>query len=265
VKKFIFSNTPVSVQNHQLKAFAMFYDALFTSQRSTSLRKFIGRNDIAFGTSPPLLKVYKWILDFGTSETTKVKNQESRTEEFEIKNKGKEVIQFSIEPHDICTNEYAITISPLSGELKKNQSVTITVNFHLNKPVQKVQELLVIDIIGGARYYIGIHVLCEKKQFGIPPNQVEMVHVEGIGSVPRVLVHLRSILEKHDGFSNQGIFRLNGNDTLVKKMKAELNLEEYGDSTSMNEIANLIKIWFRELPEGVLDVLPAQRIIGTFY
>jgi hypothetical protein len=99
---------------------------------------------------------------------------------------------------------------------------SIAVSFTLHKAMQRAQELLVMDVVAGARYYIGINVVCEKKQYGISHDQVEKENVPGIGNIPKVLIHLRTTLEKHKGYESQGIFRLNGNDTVMKRMKKEV-------------------------------------------
>jgi hypothetical protein len=65
IKKFVFSNNALSIQNHQLKAYAMFYECLFGSAQKKverianvpSIKKFIEREDIVFGACPPILKV----------------------------------------------------------------------------------------------------------------------------------------------------------------------------------------------------------------
>ncbi len=63
--------------------------------------------------------MYKFIIDFGTNAQNECKAKETRTEELFIKNKGKDTLKFIIENPIIDNNDYHITITPSTGELKK--------------------------------------------------------------------------------------------------------------------------------------------------
>ncbi|KAL0483358.1 hypothetical protein AKO1_014645 [Acrasis kona] len=272
IKKFIFSSTPAEVQSHQLKAYGLFYDSLLNSSQkkldkitgssASSIKKFIERSDIVLGSPPPMLKLNNYVLDFNSYNEPCALGR-TLTEEFTISNKGRDSLHFKFEIDKITTNDYSFTVCPSSGEVKKDKKMSIVVTFTLYNKMKRVQELLVLEVKGGARYYMGLEVICDKRQYGTSLKDVEMTYVDGIGMVPKVLVLLKHLLIKHKAYESQGIFRLNGNDVEVKRIKNEINMDNFNDieDVNVNDVANLIKIWFRELPSGILDEIPHQKLI----
>jgi hypothetical protein len=253
------------------------------SKQQERFRKLTQRKDLVLGQSPHLVKVcdrlifgqysnsflpqiYSYLLQFGCTPEQPCKVGHTVEDILLIKNKSKNPINYYLyEPAQ--SPYFSVALNPAKNEVKKNTHQEIHVNFTLHKPCAKIQELLILEIEGGARYYIGIDIACEQRQFGVDPLDVELEHVEGVGTLPKVLVHMRHILEKYNAFETEGLFRLAGNDKNIHTIKGELNRYEYIDHGpgSINEIANLIKIWFRELPDNLFNAVSPSKLECKYY
>jgi len=95
-----------------------------------------------------------------------------------------------------------------------------------------------------------------EKQFGVIPKHLVSRSVPGYDSkIPAILLDLKAMLKKLDGYRVKGIFRLaplGKNNETVKEM---INLgEDWKEQISdVNLCANLLKVWFRELPMPILN------------
>ncbi|GAA5878041.1 hypothetical protein JCM8547_005603 [Rhodosporidiobolus lusitaniae] len=76
--------------------------------------------------------------------------------------------------------------------------------------------------------------------------------------VPRVLEKCAEAIELH-GIESMGIYRLSGTTSRVQRLKAALDRDVEGTDllseenlTDINDIAAVLKLWFRELPEPLL-------------
>jgi hypothetical protein len=112
------------------------------------------------------------------------------------------------------------------------------------------------------------------KQFAVPLPSVDMIRLPQYPErVPRVLYALFSVLRASGGTAQEGIFRLapEGGSTAAARAKIDAGaLIGKGATVDANgvpvfpeapdTVATLIKIWFRELPEKLLDRVP-QRVI----
>lgn len=96
------------------------------------------------------------------------------------------------------------------------------------------------------------------KQFGVNPKLLPGVELDEYESkIPKVLVRLRHALEEHDAYQQVGIFRLAPNASVNNEVKSlidrgKLNDEEE-EKIDVNVYANLIKVWFRDLPDPLLN------------
>jgi len=85
--------------------------------------------------------------------------------------------------------------------------------------------------------------------------------------VPLLLSSLRKRLYEKDGCSEQGIFRLSGQETLAKKIvNQKLNEEgdlsgEDLDSADAHTITTLIKRWYMKLPVKIFEVIPKETLL----
>lgn len=76
--------------------------------------------------------------------------------------------------------------------------------------------------------------------------------------VPRVLEKCCQAIELH-GLDSMGIYRLSGTTSRVQRLKQSLDRDVEGTDllseenlTDINDIAAVLKLWFRELPEPLL-------------
>lgn len=95
-----------------------------------------------------------------------------------------------------------------------------------------------------------------EKQFGVIPKHLVSRSVRGYDSkIPAILLDLKDMLKKLDGYKVTGIFRLaplGKNNETVKQLINQG--EDWKDQISdVNLCANLLKVWFRELPTPILN------------
>jgi len=109
----------------------------------------------------------------------------------------------------------------------------------------------------------------EKKKknaiFGVDPLSLESVLCEEyLSAIPLVLNKLKAELFMKDGHLLEGIFRIAPNATECKRIEDALNdglLEHIEwDEVGASLIANLIKIWFRHLPQCVLQEVESGKL-----
>ena len=89
------------------------------------------------------------------------------------------------------------------------------------------------------------------QQFGLPLSQVPRCHVEGYAErIPALLVMMRRELEKGHGRDQVGIFRLAPDADDCKTAKEEMNRGDFHGVQDVNIVANLIKVFFRDMDVG---------------
>jgi hypothetical protein len=94
------------------------------------------------------------------------------------------------------------------------------------------------------------------KKFGVPLPLCATLAVDGYpGRIPPVLTFLKKWLIEHDGLEQVGIFRLAPEASEVQNVKIALNNNNFHACNDVNVMAHLIKVWFRELPVGLLDYI----------
>ncbi|CCA67488.1 related to GTPase-activating protein beta-chimerin [Serendipita indica DSM 11827] len=91
--------------------------------------------------------------------------------------------------------------------------------------------------------------------FGV--DLVEQMERDG-GEIPRIVVKCCEAIEKY-GLDMQGIYRVNGTQTKIQKLKelmnrdvdsVDLDADEW--TSDINNVASLLKMWLRELPEPLM-------------
>lgn len=98
-------------------------------------------------------------------------------------------------------------------------------------------------------------------QFGVPLARVPRKAVPGYRErIPCILQMMKEYLFQNGGQHVVGIFRLAPDKDECAAVKAQLNSGTFEGCSDVNIIANLIKVWFRELPECLFDVIPEQTI-----
>jgi len=97
------------------------------------------------------------------------------------------------------------------------------------------------------------------RQFGVKAVTIAREKIPGYNEkIPCVLVKLKKLIKKAKGYQQVGLFRLAPDGTNNDKLKTIINQgnkdwmrHEY--AKDVNVCANLLKIWFRELPVPVLN------------
>ncbi len=100
------------------------------------------------------------------------------------------------------------------------------------------------------------------KQFGQPIESLPKLKVEPYDHpIPALLLMLeRELFEKH-GEKEVGIFRLAPDKDECAFVKQSINKGTYDGSADVNVIANLIKVFLRELPINVLNVVTEETLL----
>jgi len=103
------------------------------------------------------------------------------------------------------------------------------------------------------------------KQFGVNPKDLKGVKLEEYeAKIPNVLVALRSKLEEANAYQQVGIFRLapNASDNKAVKEKIDKGVLDVAEEqkVDVNVYANLIKVWFRDLPDPLLNCVNPDLI-----
>eukprot|EP00735_Rhodelphis_limneticus_P004829 TRINITY_DN16476_c0_g1::TRINITY_DN16476_c0_g1_i1::g.1800::m.1800 TRINITY_DN16476_c0_g1::TRINITY_DN16476_c0_g1_i1::g.1800 ORF type:complete len:399 (+),score=91.67,sp/Q54Y72/GACA_DICDI/39.78/2e-33,RhoGAP/PF00620.22/3.4e-24,WH1/PF00568.18/5e-09,WH1/PF00568.18/4.7e+03,WH1/PF00568.18/3.9e+03,PBD/PF00786.23/4.6e-05,L27_1/PF09058.5/52,L27_1/PF09058.5/32,L27_1/PF09058.5/1.5e+03 TRINITY_DN16476_c0_g1_i1:69-1265(+) len=97
--------------------------------------------------------------------------------------------------------------------------------------------------------------------FGVDIEELESTRVDGyVSPIPVILVNLRHYLFENGGAEQVGIFRLAPDEDECRAVKYQLNKQMFQGCRDVNCIANLIKVWFRELPKSILSSIPKEKI-----
>jgi len=198
-----------------------------------------------------LFKISKHRLDFGFPEGTLCPLDIELTDEVTITNVGHGKAKFKVSPVPPATT-HALTISPKDGIVKKKQAVTIQFKLRV-RTTTKLRKVITIEAEGGCKYFVVISIDSEKSVFGVGMNEIECVDDNGL-QVPAVLVTLRNYLYAHDGLKGEGVFRVQGDEKELQRVKNQLNKGTFEECADVNCIASLIKLWYRELPEPILNI-----------
>ncbi|XP_020585247.1 rho GTPase-activating protein 3-like [Phalaenopsis equestris] len=97
--------------------------------------------------------------------------------------------------------------------------------------------------------------------FGVSAEYMQCSHDCRGNSVPTILLSMQRHLYSQGGLKAEGIFRINaenGQETLVRE---QLNKGVVPHGVDLHCLAGLIKAWFRELPNGVLDSLTPEQVM----
>jgi len=177
-------------------------------------------------------------------------------DQFEIRNTTTQRIRFNFEPS--FPKEFQLYFSPTAGTIDRGKSKVIKVKILVQIKIN-INHKVTIKLDGGQSVLLTARIRCETGVFGVDPASLELEEDEGY-KVPAILALMRRSLLDNGGLSQEGIFRLAGEQTEIKRIKEIMNKKEFSSSSDINTIASLIKIWFRELPTPILNALPAESI-----
>lgn len=93
-------------------------------------------------------------------------------------------------------------------------------------------------------------------QFGLEPKVLEATKLNGYNlPIPNILIILRTHLVRDGGLDVKGIFRLPPEVHACTLAFDQLNAGTFTRSPDVHVVANLIKLWFRQLPIKLLNQL----------
>ncbi|CAL4971953.1 unnamed protein product [Urochloa decumbens] len=98
--------------------------------------------------------------------------------------------------------------------------------------------------------------------FGVSTESMQCSYDGRGNSVPTILLHLQRRLYTQGGLAAEGIFRIAADGAQEQRARDHLNSSGVvpDQGVDVHCLAGLIKAWFRELPGGVLDSLPADEV-----
>jgi len=180
-------------------------------------------------------------------------------DQFEIQNKTNAKVRFNFEQS--FPKEFQLYFSPSAGTIDKGKSKIIKVKLVVNSKIN-INHKVTLKTDEETSYFLTVRIRCETGVFGVDPASLEMEMDAGY-QVPSILVSMKRSLIEFGGLRQEGIFRLAGEQTEIKRIKEIMNKKEFTSSNDVNSIASLIKIWFRELPTPILNCVPPEAIFHS--
>ncbi|KAL7713226.1 RhoGAP domain containing protein [Entamoeba marina] len=182
------------------------------------------------------------------------------TNQFNLVNPEASKIKYKIDNYS--TNDYDIVYNPSTGSLSPNSNKNISVTVKFKQNVNATLPVT-IHIADKSELFLTVKIRGEDGVFGVEPENLDWVDYNGI-SLPRPLAVLDENFKRLDGHHSEGVFRLAGEVGMMKEMKTAMNqskgLLKIDREFTINEVATLIKVWFRELPTTSLNYLSSEQI-----
>lgn len=147
--------------------------------------------------------------------------------------------------------------NPATGSIAPGKDKKIKLKADVKEKVNLNFKLTVM--LGTETHFLNVRVRSVTGVFGTDPATLDHVDDEGL-RVPTVLALMKRSLIASDGLISEGIFRLAGDVFEIAKLKEDMNKKTFETSDNINTIATLIKVWFRELPEPILNKVPTESI-----
>ncbi|KAL5206257.1 hypothetical protein ABZP36_034466 [Zizania latifolia] len=97
--------------------------------------------------------------------------------------------------------------------------------------------------------------------FGVSAESMQCTYDGKGNSVPTILLLMQERLYTQEGLKAEGIFRINPENDQEEHVRDQLNKGVVPEDIDVHCLASLIKAWFRELPEGVLDSLSPEQVL----
>lgn len=180
-------------------------------------------------------------------------------DQFDIINRSSAKIKFNFEPS--FPKEFQLIFSPSAGTIDRGRSKTIKVKLIVNSKLN-INHKVTLKIDDEMSHFLTVRIRCETGVFGVEPSSLQM-EMDGEFQVPSILVSMKRSIIEHGGLKQEGIFRLAGEQTEIKRIKEIMNKKEFVSSNDINTIASLLKIWFRELPTPILNCVPQESIFHS--
>jgi|SaaInlStandDraft_6_1057023.scaffolds.fasta_scaffold24786_2 hypothetical protein len=166
-----------------------------------------------------------------------------------------------IAPKNRENDKFELTFDPPSLTLKKGESGDFKVKLVFLREAQ-CAEVCVLELTQGIARLLVVNARSEPSVFGVPLSTLPYTVVDGM-IIPTILETLKSVLITRGGLESEGIFRLAPDPDELRLRKSELNRGLFRDVNDINVVAHLIKVWFREMEEPVLNSLPLEEIMSA--
>jgi RhoGAP domain len=198
-------------------------------------------------------------LTFGHEPGEQVEYDQELFDQFVVTNRGNGKEKFVFE--QINDPNYSLEFSPASGTLAKGKSKQVKAKLEIYQPanIHFQFRLMTID---GRSVFIQIRVQCENGVFGVDPETLDKTQ-DGTHTVPAVLVDMKNNLGVNNGFVQEGIFRLAGEQSEIQQVKRLMNSKgfDFNNELDPNCMASLIKIWFRDLPTPIMNFVAKEVLM----
>ncbi|CAA0842962.1 Rho GTPase-activating protein 1 [Striga hermonthica] len=99
--------------------------------------------------------------------------------------------------------------------------------------------------------------------FGVSTESMQLSFDSRGNCVPTILLMMQRRLYEQGGLQYEGIFRINPANGQEEHVREQLNNGVIPHNIDVHCLAGLIKAWFRELPNGILDSLPPDQVMGA--
>ncbi|KAL5701037.1 Rho GTPase-activating protein 2 [Ranunculus cassubicifolius] len=101
---------------------------------------------------------------------------------------------------------------------------------------------------------------CSISVFGVSAESIQCSYDPKGNSVPTILLLMQERLYTQGGLKAEGIFRINPENSPEEHVRDQPNRGIVPKDIDVHCLAGLIKAWFRELPEGILDGLSPEQV-----
>ncbi|TVU37004.1 hypothetical protein EJB05_18966, partial [Eragrostis curvula] len=108
---------------------------------------------------------------------------------------------------------------------------------------------------------IGKAPSASKTVFGVSTESMQCSYDARGNSIPTILLQMQRRLYDQGGLDVEGIFRITAEDSQEHYVRDQLNAGVVPQGIDVHCLSGLIKAWFRELPGGLLDSLPADEVM----
>jgi len=137
----------------------------------------------------------------------------------------------------------------------------VKIKITLRSPLQHPLDLTIPAIIGGVECFLPVRLRhTECGWFGSDVDTLEKVEWQG-REVPLILELLKDELIKCNGLKKEGIFRINGDIGVCQQLKQAMNKKKFAKTSDAYNLATLIKLWFREMPQPLFSPIPASELM----
>lgn len=251
------ANDVMTLQNKVQEAINLKNPMLKSSKSANVMSLVLGEK------GPPIVEVSKYSLDF--SKQILPINLEGTDKIVLTQKSGKVKFSFILPPKDL---RYDVRVLPMQGKIKNGkpprEEIIVGV---VCKTTVHASCVIIMEVEGGNRHFFCINVKSEPSMFGVPITDHDMVDdciFKGmIYKVPSILVKLRHCLYAANGLDEDGIFRVASDETETANTKAKINKGTFNTSNDIHAIAALIKIWFRELPDPIMNDITPEAILQS--